>query len=63
MVFFFAFSDTEGVLKSANDTEFGLAAGVFSNDISKVRLNLNTGFGFYNFILLKCVFIMLISAS
>ena len=31
--------DTEGVLKSANDTEFGLASGVFSNDLSKVCMS------------------------
>jgi formyltetrahydrofolate dehydrogenase len=27
--------DVEGVLKRANDTEFGLASGVFTNDVSK----------------------------
>jgi len=31
----FAQGDVEGVLKSANDTEYGLASGVFTNDISK----------------------------
>lgn len=30
------FSDLEGVLQRANNTEFGLASGVFSKDISKV---------------------------
>ena len=28
-------SDIDGVLRSANDTEFGLASGVFTNDLSK----------------------------
>lgn len=28
-------SDVDGVLRSANDTEFGLASGVFTNDLSK----------------------------
>ena len=32
------FSDVEGVLKSANDTEYGLASGVFTKDLSKVSL-------------------------
>ena len=32
----FAKDDVDGVLKRANDTEFGLASGVFTNDISKV---------------------------
>lgn len=31
----FAFSDIDGVLKRANSTEFGLASGVFTKDISK----------------------------
>lgn len=30
------FSDVDGVLKRANATEYGLASGVFTNDISKV---------------------------
>ena len=32
----FAKDDVDGVLKRANDTEFGLASGVFTNDVSKV---------------------------
>ena len=32
----FIFSDVEGVLKSANGTEYGLASGVFTKDLSKV---------------------------
>ena len=35
MIFFF-FSDIDGVLKSANGTEYGLASGVFTKDLSKV---------------------------
>jgi len=31
----FANGDVEGVLKRANSTEFGLASGVFTSDISK----------------------------
>lgn len=34
----FIFSDVEGVLKSANGTEYGLASGVFTKDLSKVSL-------------------------
>ena len=30
-------SDVDGVLRSANLTEYGLASGVFTNDLSKVR--------------------------
>ena len=30
------FSDIDGVLKSANGTEYGLASGVFTKDLSKV---------------------------
>lgn len=30
------FRDVEGMLHSANKTEFGLASGVFTRDISKV---------------------------
>lgn len=29
------FSDIDGVLKSANGTDYGLASGVFTNNISK----------------------------
>ena len=32
----FLFRDIEGVLKSANGTEYGLASGVFTKDLSKV---------------------------
>jgi len=32
---FVYFSDIDGVLKSANGTEYGLASGVFTKDISK----------------------------
>lgn len=32
----FAAGDLEGVVKRANDTEFGLASGVLTNDINKV---------------------------
>ena len=38
MIFFF-FSDIDGVLKSANGTEYGLASGVFTKDLSKVWFN------------------------
>ena len=31
----FACNDIDGVLRRANDTEFGLASGVFTKDISK----------------------------
>ena len=31
----FEANDIDGVLKRANDTEFGLASGVFTKDISK----------------------------
>lgn len=37
MIFFF--SDIDGVLKSANGTEYGLASGVFTKDLSKVWIN------------------------
>ena len=30
------YSDIDGVLESANKTEYGLASGVFTNDLSKV---------------------------
>lgn len=30
-------SDVDGVIRRANATEFGLASGVFSRDINKVR--------------------------
>ena len=33
---YFFFSDIEGVLRSANATEYGLASGVFTKDLSKV---------------------------
>ena len=35
----FFFSDIDGVLKSANGTEYGLASGVFTKDLSKVWFN------------------------
>ena len=38
MIIFF-FSDIDGVLKSANGTEYGLASGVFTKDLSKVWFN------------------------
>ena len=38
----FICSDVEGVLKSANGTEYGLASGVFTKDLSKVSV-INTG--------------------
>ena len=37
MIFFY--SDIDGVLKSANGTEYGLASGVFTKDLSKVWFN------------------------
>ena len=45
MIIFF-FSDIDGVLKSANGTEYGLASGVFTKDLSKVWFN------FFNILLL-----------
>ena len=33
---FYFSSDIEGVLRSANGTEYGLASGVFTKDLSKV---------------------------
>lgn len=44
----FIFSDVEGVLKSANGTEYGLASGVFTKDLSKVcccMISNNESFG------------------
>ena len=35
LLFYLIFSDIDGVLKSANSTEYGLASGVFTKDISK----------------------------
>lgn len=32
---FYSVSDVDGVLSRANDTEFGLASGVFTRDINK----------------------------
>lgn len=32
------YSDIDGVLRRANATEFGLASGVFTQDITKVKL-------------------------
>lgn len=32
---FYSISDVDGVLSRANDTEFGLASGVFTRDINK----------------------------
>lgn len=34
--YYIAFSDLDAVIARANDTEFGLAAGVFTSDMSKV---------------------------
>lgn len=34
----FVCSDIDGVLKSANGTEYGLASGVFTKDLSKVSV-------------------------
>ena len=34
----FKSGDVEGVVKRANDTEFGLASGVLTNDINKVTV-------------------------
>ena len=34
----FSAGDVEGVVKRANDTEFGLASGVLTNDINKVNI-------------------------
>ena len=38
-MFIFFSSDIDGVLKSANGTEYGLASGVFTKDLSKVWFN------------------------
>lgn len=35
MPLFYSISDVDGVLSRANDTEFGLASGVFTRDINK----------------------------
>jgi formyltetrahydrofolate dehydrogenase len=35
----FKSGDLEGVVKRANDTEFGLASGVLTNDINKAFFN------------------------
>ena len=32
--------DVDGVIRRANATEFGLASGVFTRDINKVRTNI-----------------------
>merc|ERR1712117_750215 len=43
--------DVEGVVKRANDTEYGLASGVFTNDVNKalyVSENLDAGTCFVN---------------
>lgn len=45
----FYFRDIEGVLKSANGTEYGLASGVFTKDLSKVC--------FVQKLLSKCLFL------
>ena len=34
----FAKDDVDDVIARANDTEFGLASGVFTNDVNKVRV-------------------------
>lgn len=51
-VFKFAwYRDIDGVLKSANGTEYGLASGVFTTDINKamyVADNLDAGTVFVN---------------
>lgn len=31
-------SDVDGVIKRANATEYGLASGVFTRDINKVKI-------------------------
>ena len=36
----FKSGDVEGVVKRANDTEFGLASGVLTNDINKVTTSM-----------------------
>ena len=46
-----SYSDIDGVLKSANGTEYGLASGVLTNDINKamyVSKNLDAGTVFVN---------------
>ncbi|XP_033109718.1 cytosolic 10-formyltetrahydrofolate dehydrogenase-like, partial [Anneissia japonica] len=47
----FSSSDVDGMLRSANGTEFGLASGVFTNDINKamyVSEKLDAGTVFVN---------------
>ena len=51
MIYFSLYSDIDGVLKSANGTEYGLASGVFTKDINKamyVADNLDAGTVFVN---------------
>ena len=38
LIFRFAKDDVEGVLERANNTEFGLASGVLTNDINKAMI-------------------------
>ena len=45
-------SDIDGVLKSANGTEYGLASGVFTKDLSKVWFNFFQSIYFFSVILL-----------
>lgn len=50
-VFLLWYRDIDGVLKSANGTEYGLASGVFTTDINKamyVADNLDAGTVFVN---------------
>ena len=47
MIFFF--SDIDGVLKSANGTEYGLASGVFTKDLSKVWINVFKASFFFSY--------------
>ena len=51
VISFSLYSDIDGVLKSANGTEYGLASGVFTKDINKamyVADNLDAGTVFVN---------------
>ena len=51
LIFRFAKDDVEGVLERANNTEFGLASGVLTNDINKAMIiseNIEAGTCFVN---------------